>query len=159
RAARLLLRGAVPAGDDHARQQPGHRLVLSHRPRVAGFARRLRGLARFGQFRRRWPATPQSGELQTRPGMSNNPAPSLVLLSAVTSLAFCALHIVVPALPLLVLAFDDSAARVQLVLTLYLAGIAAGQLVYGPLSDRFGRRPVLIAGLAVFLAGTVLCGL
>jgi DHA1 family bicyclomycin/chloramphenicol resistance-like MFS transporter len=91
--------------------------------------------------------------------MSGSPVPSLVLLSAVTSLAFCALHIVVPALPLLVLAFDDSPARVQLVLTLYLAGIAAGQLVYGPLSDRFGRRPVLIAGLAVFLAGTVLCGL
>jgi DHA1 family bicyclomycin/chloramphenicol resistance-like MFS transporter len=91
--------------------------------------------------------------------MNSNPVPSLVLLSAVTSLAFCALHIVVPALPLLVLAFDDSAARVQLVLTLYLAGIAAGQLVYGPISDRFGRRPVLLAGLAVFLAGTVLCGL
>jgi DHA1 family bicyclomycin/chloramphenicol resistance-like MFS transporter len=47
---------------------------------------------------------------------------------------------------------------VQLVLSLYLAGIAAGQLVYGPLSDRFGRRPVLIAGLAMFLFGTVLCG-
>ena len=46
----------------------------------------------------------------------------------------------------------------QLVLTLYLAGIAAGQLVYGPASDRFGRRPVLIAGLAMFLAGTALCG-
>src|SRR5882762_2487687 len=84
-------------------------------------------------------------------------APSLVLLSAVTALAFCALHMVVPALPLLVPAFDDSPARVQLVLTLYLAGIAAGQLVYGPMSDRFGRRPVLIAGLALFLAGTALC--
>jgi MFS transporter, DHA1 family, multidrug resistance protein len=83
--------------------------------------------------------------------------PSLALLSAVTALAFCSLHIVVPALPLLVVVFDDSTARVQLVLSLYLAGIAAGQLVYGPASDRFGRRPVLIAGLAIFLAGTVLC--
>jgi len=89
--------------------------------------------------------------------MSIKPAPSLVLLSAVTALAFCALHMVVPALPLLVPVFDDSPARVQLVLTLYLAGIAAGQLVYGPLSDRFGRRPVLIAGLALFLVGTLLC--
>jgi len=85
--------------------------------------------------------------------------PSLALLAAVTALAFCALHMVVPALPLLVVLFDDSAARVQLVLSLYLAGIAAGQLVYGPLSDRFGRRPVLIAGLAMFLFGTLLCGL
>ncbi len=85
--------------------------------------------------------------------------PSLVLLAAVTALAFCGLHMVVPALPVLVVVFDDSAAHVQLVLSLYLAGIAAGQLVYGPASDRFGRRPVLLLGLATFLAGTVLCGL
>lgn len=85
--------------------------------------------------------------------------PSLILLAAVTALAFCALHMVVPALPLLVRVFADSPARVQLVLSLYLAGIAAGQLVYGPLSDRFGRRPVLLAGLAMYLFGTGLCGL
>lgn len=86
-------------------------------------------------------------------------APSLALLAAVTALAFCALHMVVPALPLLVTVFDDSPAHVQLVLSLYLGGIAAGQLIYGPLSDRFGRRPVLIAGLVMFLIGTLLCGI
>ena len=91
--------------------------------------------------------------------MTTRPVPSLALLAAVTALAFCALHMVVPALPLLVAVFNDTAAHVQLVLSLYLAGIAAGQLVYGPLSDRFGRRPVLIAGLAMFLLGTLLCGL
>jgi len=91
--------------------------------------------------------------------MRSRPAPSLTLLAAVTALGFCALHMVVPALPLLATAFDESPAQVQLVLTLYLAGIAGGQLVYGPLSDRFGRRPVLIAGLVLFLAGTLLCGL
>jgi DHA1 family bicyclomycin/chloramphenicol resistance-like MFS transporter len=89
--------------------------------------------------------------------MKPSPAPSLALLSAITALAFCALHMVVPALPLLVQVFDDSAAHVQLVLSLYLGGIAAGQLIYGPVSDRYGRRPVMIAGLALFLAGTVLC--
>ena len=90
--------------------------------------------------------------------MRTRPVPSLALLSAVTALAFCGLHIIVPALPLLVTVFDDSPARVQLVLSLYLGGIAAGQLVYGPASDRFGRRPVLLLGLAMFLLGTALCG-
>ncbi len=84
--------------------------------------------------------------------------PSLVLLAAMTALAFSALHIVLPALPILTAAFDDGPARVQLVVTLFLAGIAAGQLFYGPLSDHFGRRPVLLAGLTLFLAGTLLCG-
>jgi DHA1 family bicyclomycin/chloramphenicol resistance-like MFS transporter len=90
--------------------------------------------------------------------MSARSPPSLALLAAVTALAFCALHIVVPALPLLAIVFAESPAHVQLVLTLYLAGIAGGQLVYGPLSDRFGRRPVLIAGLLMFLLGTLMCG-
>jgi DHA1 family bicyclomycin/chloramphenicol resistance-like MFS transporter len=72
--------------------------------------------------------------------MSGRPAPSLALLSAVTALAFCGLHMVVPVLPLLVAVFADTPAHVQLVVSLYLAGIGAGQLVYGPVSDRFGRR-------------------
>ncbi|HEV2098859.1 MAG TPA: multidrug effflux MFS transporter [Stellaceae bacterium] len=90
--------------------------------------------------------------------MSGRPALSLALLSAITALAFCGLHMIVPALPLFVAVFSGTPAHVQLVVSLYLAGIAAGQLVYGPISDRFGRRPVLLAGLAVFLVGTALCG-
>src|SRR5260370_42286516 len=52
--------------------------------------------------------------------MSRNPVPSLALLAAVTAIGFCALQMVVPVLPLLATAFDDRAAQVQLVLTLYL---------------------------------------
>ena len=85
-------------------------------------------------------------------------APPLVLLALVTAIAPAALHMLVPALPLLAVVFEASAGAVQLVLTLFLAGIAIGQLVYGPVSDRYGRRPVLLAGLALFLTGTLLCG-
>jgi DHA1 family bicyclomycin/chloramphenicol resistance-like MFS transporter len=89
----------------------------------------------------------------------NRRQPPLALLALVTAIAPAALHMLVPSLPLLAMAFAATAARVQLVLTLFLLGIAVGQLVYGPVSDRFGRRPVLITGLALFLTGTVLCGL
>jgi DHA1 family bicyclomycin/chloramphenicol resistance-like MFS transporter len=83
----------------------------------------------------------------------------LALLVLVTAITPAALHMLVPSLPLLATVFDAPAADVQLVLTLFLAGLATGQLVYGPVSDRFGRRPVLIAGLVMFLVGTALCGL
>src|SRR5262245_52647762 len=89
----------------------------------------------------------------------SRPEPPLALLALVTAIAPASLHMLVPALPGLAVIFDAPAAVVQLTLTLFLAGIAAGQLVYGPVSDRFGRRPVLIAGLFLFLVGTVLCGL
>lgn len=85
--------------------------------------------------------------------------PPLALLAAATAIGFCALHMVVPTLPILAQVFDRPAAEVQLVLTLYFLGIAAGQLIYGPIADRFGRRPVLLGGIGLFLAGTALCGL
>src|SRR5262249_4017191 len=114
-------------------------------------------------------AAPSSGRLvqvvsaningmAVEPTKTRRRPPSLSLIAAATGLGFCALHMIVPALPVLVRGFESTAAEVQLVLTLYFLGIAGGQLVYGPVSDRFGRRPVLIAGLVLFLAGTVLCG-
>src|SRR3954468_24819796 len=154
------IRGAVPAGDADARAQPRHDVVLGDRPRLAGIARRVRALARPGEFRcgRTTAAKPRELPIARRMIRAPERKPSLALLAAVTALAFSALHIVVQVLPILTVAFDDSPSRVQLVVTLFLAGIAAGQLLYGPISDRFGRRPVLLAGLMLFLAGTLLCG-
>ncbi len=67
-----------------------------------------------------------------------------------------AMHIFVPALPVVAADLDASTGAAQLTLSFYIVGLALGQLVYGPISDRFGRRPVLIVGMAVYaLAGLV----
>jgi DHA1 family bicyclomycin/chloramphenicol resistance-like MFS transporter len=61
---------------------------------------------------------------------------------------------VMPAVGIDLHAHSDS---VKLTLTTYMLGFAVGQLFYGPLSDRFGRRPVLLAGLIFFTAATLAC--
>ena len=88
-----------------------------------------------------------------------NRLPPLYLLALVSAIGSGALHMITPSLPTLARAFDSVPATVQLVLTLYLVGIAVGQLAIGPISDRYGRRPVMTAGLALFLAGTGIAGL
>ena len=67
------------------------------------------------------------------------------------------MHILLPSMPGMQRIFATEFATVQLTLTLYLVGFAVAQLAYGPLSDRFGRRPVLLAGLALYLAGSLIC--
>ena len=87
------------------------------------------------------------------------PAPrqaSLALLVAVTMTGTVALHIFVPALAAAAFDLHTDAAGIQSTITVYLIGLAGGQLVYGPLSDRYGRRPVLIGGLGLYLAGLLL---
>ena len=63
------------------------------------------------------------------------------------------MHLIVPALPATAAALHVSASVVQLTITLYIVGLAIGQPLYGPISDRFGRRPVLLIGLCLFTAG------
>jgi DHA1 family bicyclomycin/chloramphenicol resistance-like MFS transporter len=62
-----------------------------------------------------------------------------------------------PSLPVMVAEYRVTADWGQLTLSAFLLGFAAGQLIYGPLGDRFGRRPVLIAGLVLFTVASLLC--
>lgn len=62
-------------------------------------------------------------------------------------------------LTVLVAEMGTSAERVSLTLSYFLAGFAMAQLVYGPLSDRFGRRPVLLGGIVLYLAASLVCAL
>jgi DHA1 family bicyclomycin/chloramphenicol resistance-like MFS transporter len=63
---------------------------------------------------------------------------------------------VVPAMPAAAADLGASPSLIQSTITLYIVGLAAGQLIYGPLSDRFGRRPVLLFSLALYVLGLVL---
>ena len=74
---------------------------------------------------------------------------------AMTSIGPATLNIVVPALPGLVTRFASDTGTVQLTLSLYLLSLATAQLLLGPLSDRFGRRPVVLAGLALNIAASL----
>jgi DHA1 family bicyclomycin/chloramphenicol resistance-like MFS transporter len=73
----------------------------------------------------------------------------LALLIAMAGVSSLSLNILVPAIPGLATKFAADPASVQLAVSLYLMGLAAAQLVFGPLSDRFGRRPVVLTGLAL----------
>jgi len=81
------------------------------------------------------------------------------LLGLLTALGPLSTDMYLPSLPAIGLALGTDAAAVQLTLSVFLLGFAAGQVVYGPLSDRFGRRRPLLAGLALFVAASVLCAL
>lgn len=72
------------------------------------------------------------------------------LLALLIGSATIGMHVFVPALPLLVAEFRIDPARAQLTISLYMIVISVGQLVYGPLSDRYGRKPVLIGALTLF---------
>ncbi len=81
------------------------------------------------------------------------------LLTALVALGPMSTDLYLPSLPGLLRHFDADIAEVQLTLSVFLVGLAVGQLVYGPLSDRFGRRPVLLAGLLLYVVASVICAL
>lgn len=82
-----------------------------------------------------------------------------VLVVALTSLGPLSTDFYLPALPAIASALHTDSAGVQLTLSVYLLGFGVGQLVVGPLSDRFGRRPVMLWGMLVFLLSSVVCAL
>lgn len=80
-----------------------------------------------------------------------------LLLSLLTALGPLTMDMYLPSLPAIGQALDASTAAVQLTISSYLLGFAVGQILYGPLSDRVGRRPVILAALVIYVAATVVC--
>jgi DHA1 family bicyclomycin/chloramphenicol resistance-like MFS transporter len=94
----------------------------------------------------------------SEPGIENPPRtakepPPLWLLVLITFSGTLAMHMFVPALPDAARDLHATPAVMQMTISLYILGLAGGQLVYGPISDAYGRRPALIAGLVLYTAG------
>src|ERR1700742_4535245 len=89
-------------------------------------------------------------------GIAKSPL-MLLLLVAMTGVAPISLYMLVPALPVLAKSFGRDISIAQMTVSLYMVGIACSQILMGPLSDRFGRRPVLLVGLSLMVVASVAC--
>lgn len=83
----------------------------------------------------------------------------VAVLAALSASGTLATNILLPSLPGIAIAVGVSSAQVTSAITVFLAMFALGQLVVGPVSDRFGRRVPLVIGFAVFFAGSAWCAL
>jgi len=101
------------------------------------------------------------GVMGRPPAAATEPAATsrmmLLLLVAMTGVAPISLYLLVPALPVLASAFGRDISIAQMTVSLYMVGIACSQIIMGPLSDRYGRRPVLLAGLGLMVAASAAC--
>ena len=80
-------------------------------------------------------------------------AVAVVLLIVLSAIAPLSVDMFLPSMPTMAEEFDAPESTIQLAVTLFIVAFAGSQLVYGPASDRYGRRPVLSAGLLLFIAG------
>ena len=83
----------------------------------------------------------------------------LVILAALMAFGPLSIDMYLPAFASIAADFAVSTARVELSLASFFVGLALGQLLHGSLSDRFGRRPVVLVGLGLYVVACVACAL
>lgn len=81
----------------------------------------------------------------------------VLLLGALVAFGPLAIDLYLPALPAIAAGLAATPEAVQLSITVFLAGFAIGMLFYGPISDRYGRRTVMLSGIALFVAASLAC--
>lgn len=91
--------------------------------------------------------------------LTNPPLSWLLLLGALTAFAPMSIDMYLPSLPAIAAAFATDSAAAQYTLASFFIGLALGQAVYGPLADRYGRKPPLYAGLALYIVASIGCAL
>ena len=88
---------------------------------------------------------------------SHNRTLIIVILGALSTLSPFAIDMYLPAFPGIAVALQTTTAKMALTVSSYFAGFAVGQLAYGPLLDRYGRKRPLYAGLMLFIVASLLC--
>ena len=96
-------------------------------------------------------------EVAGRPDQPLSNRSLVAILAAITAVGPSAVNIYLPALPVLRQHFATDVANVQLTVSVALLAFSVGLLAHGPLSDRFGRRPIVLIGLTIFNLGSLLC--
>jgi DHA1 family bicyclomycin/chloramphenicol resistance-like MFS transporter len=94
---------------------------------------------------------------RARPVLRRDQPAMTLLLGALIAVAPLAMDIYLASMPSMTRALSATPEQVQLTLSLYMYGWGAAQIFVGPLADRYGRRPVVIAGLALFVAASGVC--
>jgi len=87
----------------------------------------------------------------------NAPLRLIITLGLLSGLVAAAIDMYLPAMPALAQALDSDIGAVQQTLSMFLLGAAVSQAIFGPLADRFGRRPILLVGMALFALASLLC--
>ena len=82
---------------------------------------------------------------------------SILILGALSAFGPLAIDFYLPAFPAMALAFGTDEQHVQMTLAAYFLGLSIGQLAYGPVADRFGRRIPLLTGVGLFTAASLAC--
>lgn len=93
------------------------------------------------------------------PAAVANPQRLIVLLAALVAFGPLSIDMYLPSLPLIAQDLGAPESQIQLTISVFLAGLCAGMLVYGPLSDRFGRRKLLLGGIALYMLASIGCTL
>ncbi len=90
-------------------------------------------------------------------GRSSIQGPSIWVLIVISTISPLSMNIYLPSMAKMVTAFETTTAMVQLTMSLFLASLAIATVLLGPLSDRFGRRPVVLWGMALYVVGSFIC--
>ncbi|MDF7659437.1 Bcr/CflA family multidrug efflux MFS transporter [Erwiniaceae bacterium L1_54_6] len=93
------------------------------------------------------------------PKEKNSPVGLVVILGLLAMLMPLSIDMYLPAMPQIARQFAVSSGSVQMTLNLYILGFAIGQLVYGPLADSYGRKPVIALGTLIFACAAAACAL